>query len=433
MKKYFFHEEISGGSHYSQDENISKINKFPTLSESSIEVNNFHKSITKKELKRLFRYFGYISNFYIKPPLSRIKDNQGVIIRYGIPECAIKAACFLEKKIYLGKILEVKKINNLAFKKLKSKESSFNFFKKLQYNQRKTTTSSFNSWVSLFDDNKNIFKRFTDKYGEKKINDNMYYRSRLLLSQGRIRAESISKLKKEGVSAENFSFFNICKKSRHCFFIKFRFFREEFFNHNIFIKFGGIRSFYFILEAKFVIIEYKNRHNANIAFKHFQNKFILEKTVLIEWIPLNYVKKNKNLNNCDVNSQYKFLNNQIIKNKNVGDKILSINCNKGGGFNNKQPDRANINSKKNLQLREKFYVGNLIIRNLPFKSNLFDLKRIFSKIGKILSVRLPKKKDGTNKGFAFIVYQTLNDAKKALLLFQNTKIGSRNLKITLIN
>lgn len=78
-------------------------------------------------------------------------------------------------------------------------------------------------------------------------------------------------------------------------------------------------------------------------------------------------------------------------------------------------------------------MGNLIIRNLPFKSNLLDLKRIFSKIGKILSIRLPKKKDGTNKGFAFIVYQTLNDAKKALLLFQNTKIGSRNLKITLLN
>jgi len=74
----------------------------------------------------------------------------------------------------------------------------------------------------------------------------------------------------------------------------------------------------------------------------------------------------------------------------------------------------------------------LIVRNIPFKIQINDLKKIFSIFGKIISIRLPKRKNGENRGFAFIDYGNLNNAKKALYFVQNTKIDSRFLKINLI-
>jgi RNA recognition motif-containing protein len=79
-----------------------------------------------------------------------------------------------------------------------------------------------------------------------------------------------------------------------------------------------------------------------------------------------------------------------------------------------------------------FFSGKLIVRNIPFKTKINNLKKIFSIFGKILSIRLPKKKNGENRGFAFIKYNNLNDAKKALFFVQNTKIDSRSLRVNLI-
>jgi len=80
-----------------------------------------------------------------------------------------------------------------------------------------------------------------------------------------------------------------------------------------------------------------------------------------------------------------------------------------------------------------FFSGKLIVRNIPFKTKINNLKKIFSIFGKILSIRLPKGKNGENRGFAFVKYNHLNDAKKALYFVQNTKIDSRSLRIILIN
>lgn len=420
-----------------EQKTIESLGKRVNFSKGSLKVDNFHLSITEKELRYLFGYFGYIASFYIKSQEYQAKRSNSVFIRYGIPECAIKAACFFEKKFFYGKLLNIKKIDSLVAIIQNSKESNFNFFKKLQYEQKKTSAPFLNSWTSLFRANIDIFKKFTEKYGEKKnlkekINDKIYHKSQFLMSQGRIIAESRTLFKKEGILAEIFSFSKIRKKSRHCFFIKFKFFNEEFFNHNIFINFGKIISFYFMLEAKFIIIEYKNSDNAKSAFNYFNDKSKFEINALVDWIPLNFIKNNKNLNNYDFLSQQKLLNIQNNSIKIIKKSLILIKYKEEFKSKNKNSNLCNINFKHSNLKEENTYIGNLIIRNIPFKSTIINLKKIFSKIGKVLSIRLPKKKNGENKGFAFVVYQTLNDAKKALIFFQNTRIDSRNLKIALL-
>jgi len=187
-----------------------------------------------------------------------------------------------------------------------------------------------------------------------------------------------------------------------------------------------------MLEAKFIVIEYKNSDNAKSAFNYFNDKSKFEINALVDWIPLNFIKNNKNLNNYDFLSQQKLLNIQNNSIKIIKKSLILIKYKEEFKSKNKNSNLCNINFKHSNLKEENTYIGNLIIRNIPFKSTIINLKKIFSKIGKVLSIRLPKKKNGENKGFAFVVYQTLNDAKKALIFFQNTRIDSRNLKIALL-
>ena len=88
--------------------------------------------------------------------------------------------------------------------------------------------------------------------------------------------------------------------------------------------------------------------------------------------------------------------------------------------------------KSQIKGLEKNPIGKIIVRNIPFQTKLYEIRKIFSIFGKILSIRLPKKKNGENRGFVFIDYCSLNDAKKAIFLIQNTRLQSRNLKVSFL-
>ncbi|OGT33996.1 MAG: hypothetical protein A3C44_07905 [Gammaproteobacteria bacterium RIFCSPHIGHO2_02_FULL_39_13] len=61
---------------------------------------------------------------------------------------------------------------------------------------------------------------------------------------------------------------------------------------------------------------------------------------------------------------------------------------------------------------EQLYVG-----NLSYHVNAYHLKELFSKYGAVQNVRLIKNaRTGRSKGFAFITYHNVKDAKKALAL-----------------
>jgi hypothetical protein len=435
----------------SNKEEKGLIKKKTNQPEGSLEIVNFHNSTTENDFKKLFGIFGYISNLYIKKNTNSLKNQKGVFVRYGIPECAIKAACFFEKKVFKGMVLRVKKINMIKNKHFISRDSKFKSFKNLQ-NDHGNQFFSYNKWTSLFINSENIFNKLKEKYGENKSyknekGSNSSDKNQILISQGRTRAESNLFLKKEGILIDIFSFLTFPKKSRHCFFLKYRFFQEESFNLDIFKKFGEIKNFHFIFLSKIIIVDYKKSQFALSAFKYFHDKFLFEKDILIDWIPLDFIKKknaypniklihSKNSNtNCDNFKSSGFFRKNSLKTK-LNQQILSKQVYFNGKTKikskSKQLQKFDFFLDNQIQTNHITYIGKLIVRNIPFKSKLCDLKKIFSIFGKILSIRVPKQKNGDNKGFAFIDYQTLNDAKKALFLIQNTTIASRNLKISLL-
>jgi len=340
------------------------------------------------------------------------------------------------------------KLNNFNYLKYKK----YNSVSSLRFNDKNDNNINnfclFNSWISLFVNNGNIRNIFEKKYGEKnfpnqKIAQNFFSNSRLLISQGKVRTESKLSLKKEGVLINLFPFPNISKRSRRFFFVKYKSGDDDFFCLDALKKFGKVKNFYFFFRTNMIIVGYKKSSDAKLAFKQLQKRLVGEEGRLINWIPLHFEKKKKFSSECnDINTEtnLKIRNNSLTfkstSKKSKSFEMLSIKNNlykkvvnwektpiKDFGFN---IGKKNINSFC-------FFSGKLIVRNIPFKTKINNLKKIFSIFGKILSIRLPKGKNGENRGFAFVKYNHLNDAKKALYFVQNTKIDSRSLRIILIN
>ena len=115
-----------------------------------------------------------------------------------------------------------------------------------------------------------------------------------------------------------------------------------------------------------------------------------------------------------------------LNNKEIGDKKLhtkEVKDNHYYNYNNKHNFQP-YSFYKPFKFEESFENNNLYVRNIPITANEEDLKKTFGKFGKITSIKLEKeetksddkdaKKIITNKGFGYISFETIENAKKAL-------------------
>jgi len=71
----------------------------------------------------------------------------------------------------------------------------------------------------------------------------------------------------------------------------------------------------------------------------------------------------------------------------------------------------------------------LLIKNVAFETTKKDLKDLFGTFGELKTVRLPKKMDGTHRGFAFVEFLTKQEAKNAMDALKSTHLYGRHLVI----
>ena len=85
----------------------------------------------------------------------------------------------------------------------------------------------------------------------------------------------------------------------------------------------------------------------------------------------------------------------------------------------KKRARSSKNNAQSYPANQQLYIG-----NLSYQMGNRDLRDLFSKYGEIQTVRLIKNnKTGRSKGFAFVTYFTVQDARKALTLNGETIQG----------
>jgi multiple RNA-binding domain-containing protein 1 len=71
----------------------------------------------------------------------------------------------------------------------------------------------------------------------------------------------------------------------------------------------------------------------------------------------------------------------------------------------------------------------LIVRNVPFQATRKELLVLFGSFGQLKKVRLPKKFDGSHRGFAFVEFLTSKDALSAFKSLSSTHLYGRHLVI----
>mmetsp|Transcript_25054 Transcript_25054/g.61723 ORF Transcript_25054/g.61723 Transcript_25054/m.61723 type:complete len:824 (-) Transcript_25054:1384-3855(-) len=69
----------------------------------------------------------------------------------------------------------------------------------------------------------------------------------------------------------------------------------------------------------------------------------------------------------------------------------------------------------------------LIVRNVPFQATRTELLKLFGSFGQLRKVRLPKKFDGSHRGFAFVDFVTSKEAQEAMSSLSRTHLYGRHL------
>eukprot|EP00897_Mesotaenium_endlicherianum_P002326 jgi/Mesen1/2120/ME000152S01216 len=77
--------------------------------------------------------------------------------------------------------------------------------------------------------------------------------------------------------------------------------------------------------------------------------------------------------------------------------------------------------------KDAFSSTKLILRNVAFEATKKDLQQLFNPFGQVKSMRLPKKFDGSHRGFAFVEFVTRQEAQNAFDALQNTHLYGRHL------
>ncbi|KAF8820794.1 Rna recognition motif-containing protein [Cardiosporidium cionae] len=82
--------------------------------------------------------------------------------------------------------------------------------------------------------------------------------------------------------------------------------------------------------------------------------------------------------------------------------------------------RSESKTKRNISKK-------LIVKNVPFEASRSELYALFSAYGNIHALRIPKKTDGTSRGYAFVEFLTKTEALNAFEQLQNTHLYGRHL------
>jgi multiple RNA-binding domain-containing protein 1 len=69
----------------------------------------------------------------------------------------------------------------------------------------------------------------------------------------------------------------------------------------------------------------------------------------------------------------------------------------------------------------------ITVKNLAFEATRQDLRELFGSFGQLKSVRIPRKFDGSHRGFGFVEYLTKDEAKTAIRSLSQTHLYGRHL------
>jgi multiple RNA-binding domain-containing protein 1 len=439
-------DEINSKSFLGESVIKSVQNFFPeeTCEMGKIFVRNLPRGATENDINHLLKPFGLINKIYVLNHDMNYKSSQA-LVEYGIPECASRAAACLDGKIFRGKIIHILPFDKKKYisKERKEKCTKFNNFRRIKNLSKIENSFNSRSHFNLFVPREKLIRSLNVKYNVGNKGFDFLSKSKIdsndiVFNEARIQNELALMLKYTGINDKAFGIEKNNQKSKRTFFIKSdRIARISVIKKTL-EKFGRIVKFLYFSFTNFVLVEFQKKQNAEYAFDFLEKFRTKKKSFLIEWAPLGCIinslsnydpkKSRNNIKNSKLvfyKSDRKFIESKEKKKLITRQHLIS-------DFNNRKKEfQFSYLEKKENTAKENSH--KILVRNLPFHINIVHLKKIFQNYGTLLSIRMPKKFSGQFKGFAFIEYKSLEDAKKAVLSTQSIHLFSRHLVVSLFS
>jgi hypothetical protein len=307
----------------------------------------------------------------------------------------------------------------------------FDAYKNLKENEEKMVKKF--QWDKILVPSDDVMEKVSVRFDLKKeksycFDKKNYSISKKLIMNTRLQSEALFLMKKEGLDLDSDSYTSNFRISGKKFYIKNLPVKNQKFLDIYFKKFGKLVDLRLFSSFNLLIVEYKKKSDAKISFESIMKICSRRNKIVYGWMPLkikvvsgnNFVSKNllnikKNL--CKLESEFNKSNfgranidRPVYKKKYFGKNFLEI-------------ENRNIHKKP---------IGKILIRNLPFNCCVDDLRKIFNSLSNILSIRIPKKNSFQIKGFAFVEFESIEEAKKVLLVSQNILLFSRRLHLSLL-
>ncbi|KAL0210826.1 hypothetical protein P9112_009124 [Eukaryota sp. TZLM1-RC] len=431
-------------------------------------LRNLPYSITEDELSEIFSKFGEISalSLPIDDNLSRPKGF--ATISYLFPKDAVSAYTELDNTYLHGRLLHIlpKKLEeDDVDEKRKNAKSKIESFKQAAQQIKQNQAGNAFNWNSLFvraDTAVNATLNNLDVSKEEFLSTDGAVRT--ALAESSVVAEAKEFLKNNGINLEVLADRNTVQRSNTIILIKnlpIDSTNEDI--QELFGRFGPVISVLSTSNNALSIVEMGEPSHAKKAFQKLAYKKFQGQPLYLEFAPIGIKTGGKvEIDDEENSSSTVFVKNlsdetsedQLMAHLSTVHRPRSVKISKkkhsneplGFGFAEfSDRDKAvNVvvrlnnsvlnNCTLSLSLAKEASKGptkgmnstlvavkpkkdqsdaKIIVRNIPFEASRKELKQLFGSFGEIKVFRLPKKFDGTSRGFCFVEFATSDEASRA--------------------
>lgn len=461
-------------------------------------VRNLSYSCSQQDLHALFEPFGAIEEIHLSLSRETKRPRGYAHVKFASSQDALRAFQQLDGSIFQGRLLH---ILPAQAKPAESVEATTYKEQKLA-KQKATATNDFN-WNSMFIRSDTVLSAMAEQLGVSKAdilnpaNDNLA--TRLATAETHLIADTKSMLEKEGVDLDILANGSNLKKSKTTIIVKnFPHDTDRSELSKLFTKFGPITKFILPATKTLGIIDFIEANDAKTAFKALAYSKFKNSPLFLEFAPEGLLRasgadknivvekpitvadsvtadqthadttdtlyiKNLNFDTTEdtlrrVFSEIGPIKSLTIPRKRDPRKPDSSLLSMGFGFvqyTNKEHatlaldrlqgvlvdnhalllKRSNATStttttndrKRSAPTTTENTHNCVIVRNVPFEASDHELRSLFTSFFPLKQLRLPRKFDGSHRGFCFLTFFTKQDAVQAMQQLKHTHLYGRHL------
>ncbi|KAJ3287678.1 putative RNA-binding protein 19 [Rhizoclosmatium sp. JEL0117] len=423
-------------------------------------VKNLPFTCTTEDLKDLFGKFGPLSEVHMSIDKDTKKPRGYAFILYLLPEHAVKAYTTLNNQIFQGRLMEIipgqeKKKSLEDDETLLPADASYK--KKLELKKKKTANNEY-SWNSLFINSDAVAEAMARKLNVKKSDildpssENMAVR--LALAETDIINETKTYLEEEGIDLNAFT----RHKARSSTILLAKNIpahttAEEI--ELVFSKFGSLGRIVVPPSGTIAMVEFLEPNECKSAFRRLAYTKFKTLPLFLEYAPVGAFKtefdreaeerrkseKAKNQaesgNDVDMDEAADAEDSQQDIDSRVSKAVSKTTAKK---LSNKEVLEKAVATTSSMDDPDAMPVATLFVKNLSFNTTEDNLRKKFSPVGGLRSVRIatkPDTKKGGNAvlsmGFGFLEFESKEDAIKAVKTLQNVELDGHKLQLKFSN